>query len=150
MNNFIPIQQIICIGEGFLFEELTERNEKNKLDRKREKVFTRQAIIYFQKKTSTDSWATLGKYFGLDHATAMHAVSHIQDLIDTDRKIAAKIILYDQRIQALLNFEINIITDKISELKEILKLKIEYNQTISYELLSIYNKLVEKKTENTG
>jgi hypothetical protein len=139
---------MICIGEGFLPEELKERNEKNKLDRKREKVFTRQAIMYFQKKTSKDSWATVGEYFGLDHATAMHAASHIQDLIDTDRKTAAKMTMYENKITALINFENNIILDKIEEIKETLKRKIENNDFISFELVAIYNNLTEKNKTN--
>jgi hypothetical protein len=142
MINFPEIQQMICIGEGILPQQLQDKS------RKREIVFPRQLVIFFLKKYTKQSWSQIGKYYGKDHATAMYSVETINNFIDTNKKIAAKVSLYDLKIKLLNNFEVNIITDKICEIKELLKIKIDNEMIIDYNLIILYNKLIENKIIN--
>ncbi len=56
------------------------------LTRKREIVECRQLCMFFSKKLTKQSLRTIGWYFGRkDHATVLHAVKTIDNLIETDR-----------------------------------------------------------------
>lgn len=56
--------------------------------RKREIVQTRQISMYFCKKFTKHSQATIGsEHGGKDHATVLHAVKTVNNLYDTDRRI---------------------------------------------------------------
>jgi hypothetical protein len=131
------------MGDGSQPNDLLKKTDKNKLEREREKVFTRQTIMYFQKKTSKDSWARIGGYFGQDHTTAMHAVQTIDNLILSDKKIASKIINYGKQIASLMDFETNIVADKIIEIIERIRNKIDKKEFISVETIILYNNLIE-------
>jgi hypothetical protein len=138
MNYFSEIQQIICMGEGMLPRILQGKT------RQREIVFARQLIMYFVKIYSKKTtWAQTASKFGKDHATAMHAVNTIQNLIDTDKNIAIKVQLYRIQIESILNFEKNIVTDKLIEFKEVLKNRIDNDLPITYESIIVYNKLLD-------
>lgn len=142
MITFLLIQQIVCLGQWLPTETLQSKT------RKREVVFARQLIMYFLVEHTKESWAQIAAHYGKDHATAMHAYKTINNLIDTDRKIKAKIILYNFQIEALVNFENNIVADKICEIKELLKMQIDGGFLISYETVAVYNKLLEKTLES--
>lgn len=54
--------------------------------RKREIVLSRQMSMFFSKRYTRASLSTIGEKHGnKDHATVLHAVHTINDLIDTDR-----------------------------------------------------------------
>ena len=138
MINFAQIQQLVCIGEGQLSATLQAKT------RKREIVFARQLIFYFCKKYTKETLAQIGLNYSKDHATVLYAIKTINNLIDTDRNIHAKIIMYEFKFEALLNFENNIIADKTEEIRELLKIQIDSGYPISYESVIVYNKLLEK------
>lgn len=139
MNYFAEIQTIVCSAknECIRMERLQEKT------RKREVVFARQCVMYFLNMFTDESWFTIAAHYGKDHATAMHAVDHINDLIDTDRKIAEKITRYKIEIEELIKFESNLKADRLIEVKEILHVKIASGDIISIELISAYNRLIE-------
>jgi hypothetical protein len=147
MKYFSEIQQIICMGEGILPITLQQKTKK------REIVFCRQLIMYFMDKYTRpkdrkwqrgdESWALIAGKFGKDHATAMYSVKAINNLIDTDKQVAYRISVYQTRIEEVLNFKINLITDKFVEIKEILKVRIENGLPITYDNIIVYNKLLE-------
>ncbi len=60
--------------------------------RKQEIVQPRQVAMYFSKLYTTHSLATIGDYFGgKDHSTVIHSVRTVENLIQTDKKLKAKI-----------------------------------------------------------
>jgi hypothetical protein len=72
-------------------ELFLEINDCNILTRKREIVECRQLCMYFAKKLTKKSLRTIGWYFGRkDHATVLHAVKTIDNLIETDREFYDK------------------------------------------------------------
>jgi hypothetical protein len=136
MNYFQTIEQIICFGEGFLPKEVKTKT------RKREIVFARQAIMYFMKKYTKDSLATIGGHFGKDHATVLHACKTISNLMDSDKRINYKILAYDSKIKEREQFEMNILTDDVVKLKDQLIQSLIVNKTIDHSSIEMYNKLL--------
>ncbi len=60
--------------------------------RKQEIVQPRQVAMYFSKLYTTHSLATIGDYFGgKDHSTVIHSVRTVENLIQTDKKLKAKV-----------------------------------------------------------
>jgi chromosomal replication initiator protein len=58
--------------------------------RKREIVVARQVSMYFAKEYTNMSLKSIGSFFGnRDHSTVIHAITAINDLMDTDRKFNA-------------------------------------------------------------
>jgi len=60
--------------------------------RKKEIVTARQVAMYFTKEFTSHSLKTIGFHFGgRDHATVIHSVQTVSDLIDSDHKFKAQI-----------------------------------------------------------
>ena len=60
--------------------------------RKKEIVTARQVAMYFTKEHTSHSLKTIGFHFGgRDHATVIHSVQTVSDLIDSDRKFKEQI-----------------------------------------------------------
>jgi hypothetical protein len=76
--------------------------------RKREIVFTRQTIMYFGKKYEQGTLRVLGDIFGKDHATALHGIKTINNLIDTNPQIRHDIGKMDEiinkRLEPFMNY----------------------------------------------
>ncbi len=61
--------------------------------RKREYVLPRQLSMYFAKEYEIGSLEYIANYFGeRDHSTAIHAITTIKGLMDTDRLFKAKVL----------------------------------------------------------
>ena len=59
----------------------------NSKTRKREIVQARQIAMYFSKKYTNSSLAAIGVHCGnKDHATVLHAVRVVNNLLDTDKQ----------------------------------------------------------------
>jgi len=76
--------------------------------RKREAVFTRQAIMFFGNKYKQGTLRELGMVFGKDHATALHSIRTINNLIDTNPQIKHDIGKMDEvinkRLEPFMNY----------------------------------------------
>ncbi len=60
--------------------------------RKKEIVTARQVAMYFTKEHTNHSLKTIGYHFGgRDHATVIHSVQTVSDLVDSDRKFREQI-----------------------------------------------------------
>lgn len=137
MNNFEPIKDIICLGEGINPEIIITKT------RQREIVEARYIIMYFDKQTSPKkSLSVIARPFGKDHATALHGIKKIINLNDTDKKFAAKLALYQRRINELMNFQNNICVDKILEIKNYIRKCLDQDAIIKYESIVLYNNLL--------
>jgi Bacterial dnaA protein helix-turn-helix len=140
MKYFNEIQQIVCNGEGRLPAALQGKT------RKREIVFCRQVIMYFLRQFSDKdsvSLAMIGRVFNKDHATVLHSCKTIKNLIDTDKNIALKIKLYEADIKTIVNFNTNVQIDKLLEIKEYLRMKIDNELPINFKETMLYNKLIK-------
>jgi chromosomal replication initiator protein len=61
--------------------------------RKKEIVTARQVAMYFTKEHTNHSLKTIGYHFGgRDHATVIHSVQTVSDLIDSDKKFKEQIV----------------------------------------------------------
>ena len=75
------IQKVVCDYFSIPIDVLNSKT------RKREIVQARQLAMFFSKEHTKSSLATIGHYCGKkDHATVLHAVRTVRDLIDTDRQ----------------------------------------------------------------
>jgi len=64
--------------------------------RKRELVFARQIAMYFSRKLTKVSLARTGSYFNQNHATVLHAIKTVNDLMDTDAEIKGRVKRYEK------------------------------------------------------
>ena len=95
------IEKVVCKGECVCIDAIHTKS------RKRELVLSRQIIMYFTKERDESmTWEKIAGYFGLDHATGIHAHNTITDLIETDKKFKIKMRRYGIKIEGIdLNFE---------------------------------------------
>ena len=135
------IEKIICLSEGINPIDIHCKCRKNELKE------TRQIVMYFAKRLyPSKTWQEISGYYGLEHATAMHAYKTIQNIIDTDRSFRDKMNNHNKRLKAIkidklindaninfqpLEFEVLKLESKIMELKAKLELiKIEISEII--------------------
>jgi len=75
------IQKIVCDYFGIPVDRISSKT------RKREVVQARQLAMYFSKKLTKSSLASIGLQCGnKDHATVLHACRTVNNLIETDKK----------------------------------------------------------------
>jgi hypothetical protein len=149
MLYFNEIQQLVCAGEGILPSVL-----QGKI-RKREVVFCRQLIMSLlakynipkgkSHKQKTATLAAIGEKYGKDHALVLYSIKVIQNLKDTNKAYAIKITAYEIQVDIIVEFENNIIKDRMVELKELIKTKIDTDSSLPIELVLVYNKLLQKE-----
>lgn len=90
------IQKVVC---DFFDMEIDVLQSKS---RKRNIVQARQLAMFFAKKFTKASLATIGKEIGSrDHATVLHACKTINNLADTDRDFKANIDNIHKKIAAI-------------------------------------------------
>lgn len=58
--------------------------------RERVVVEPRQLIFWWMHRHSNDSLVTIGKYYGKDHTTVMHARKVVSNLLETDKEYRQK------------------------------------------------------------
>lgn len=130
------IENIICIGERINPPDIHVRSRNDKLKE------TRQIIMFFAKEIYPSmTWQAIADYFGLDHATSMHAIKTIRKLMQSDVQFRKKIKYYRSQLSSLkievikkpitdeitiLEFNLARSEQKVSELKNSIEaLKVE-------------------------
>ena len=87
------IQKIVCDYFGLPLEAINSKT------RKREIVQARQLAMYFSKKLTKSSLATIGMHCGnKDHATVLHACRTVNNLIETDKQFRNYVEELDKKI----------------------------------------------------
>jgi len=87
------IQKIVCDYFGLPLESISSKT------RKREIVQARQLAMYFSKKLTKASLATIGQHCGnKDHATVLHACRTVNNLMDTDKQFRNYVEELDKKI----------------------------------------------------
>ncbi len=88
------IQKIICDYFNISVDSINSKT------RKREIVQARQLAMYFAKKHTKASLATIGMHCGnKDHATVLHACRTVNNLIDTDKQFRIYVEELDKKIK---------------------------------------------------
>ena len=87
------IQKVVCDYFGLPLEAIHSKT------RKREIVQARQLAMYFSKKMTKASLATIGLHCGnKDHATVLHACRTVNNLIETDKQFRNYVDELDKKI----------------------------------------------------
>lgn len=70
-------------------ETLTQISYNEMISKRRfkELVEARQISMYFLKKKTNMTWKEIGRYFFVDHSTAIYATKNIENFIETDKRI---------------------------------------------------------------
>ena len=68
----------VCQRSGIEKEKILSRS------RKKEIVAARFACMYLLRKEAFMTFAAIGRLFGRDHTTAIHALSSVENLLDTN------------------------------------------------------------------
>jgi len=88
------IQKVVCDFFGLPLEQIKTKT------RKREIVQARQIAMYFSKKHTKSSLATIGLHCGnKDHATVLHACKTVTNLMETDKQFESYVKEIDKKIQ---------------------------------------------------
>ncbi len=88
------IQKVVCDYFDLPLEAINSKT------RKREIVQARQLAMYFAKKHTKSSLATIGLHCGnKDHATVLHACRTVNNLIDTDKQFRIYVEELDKKIK---------------------------------------------------
>lgn len=88
------IQKIVCDYFGLPIETINSRT------RKREIVQARQLAMFFSKKHTKSSLATIGLHCGnKDHATVLHACRTVNNLLETDKKFRIFVEEIDKKLK---------------------------------------------------
>jgi len=88
MQRISPYEYIIGVISSYQNIPIEIMKQKT---RKQEIVFARQLCYYFGKKSTNLSLYMLSKPFDQDHATALHGIQVIDNLIFTDRNMRTEI-----------------------------------------------------------
>jgi hypothetical protein len=92
------IENIVCNARNISSEVV------NCKSRKRESKEIRQIVMYFaRKKYPKLSLAKIAGYYGLDHATCIHSIKVINNLMDSDNKFKYEIDLLRLEIETELD-----------------------------------------------
>jgi chromosomal replication initiator protein len=88
------IQKIVCDYFGLPVDQINTKT------RRREIVQARQLAMYFSKKHTKSSLATIGLHCGnKDHATVLHACKTVSNLIETDKNFQTFVNEINKKIQ---------------------------------------------------
>ncbi|NVN94957.1 MAG: chromosomal replication initiator protein DnaA [Bacteroidetes bacterium] len=88
------IQKIVCDYFGIPVDRISSKT------RKREVVQARQLAMYFSKKLTKSSLASIGLQCGnKDHATVLHACRTVNNLIETDKKYKSNVDELEKKIK---------------------------------------------------
>lgn len=83
-DKFVNSRQIIsrvCEVFHVTYDELKCKSRVTKF------VYARQACMYFLSKNTAMTLTAIGVIFNRDHTTVIHAVQHIQDLMQSDDRV---------------------------------------------------------------
>jgi chromosomal replication initiator protein len=69
--------------------------------RKKGVVFPRQVAMYLSRVHTTDSLADIGKVFGRDHATVLHAIKVVSDRILRDASVSSQVELLNKKVKQM-------------------------------------------------
>jgi chromosomal replication initiator protein len=105
LRMIVKIEQKVITCEAILQQVVgsfgVDMKSINSKSRKREIVWARQAAMSLCKKYTTQSVSRIGQVVGnRDHATVLHALKNVEDLLDSDAEFREKYAAVEARLQA--------------------------------------------------
>jgi chromosomal replication initiator protein len=91
----------LIIGEFVSAQFQVSILEMQSRTRKQGIVFPRQVAMYLSRLHTQQSLADIGKVFGRDHATVLHAIKVVDDRIRRDASISSQIELLNKKVKQL-------------------------------------------------
>jgi chromosomal replication initiator protein len=79
------IKRVVCNYFGITIENMLSKTHK------RESVYPRYICMYFASKYTKLSSTVIGDHFGKDHATCLHGVKTVNNLMETDKRFKLQI-----------------------------------------------------------
>ena len=95
VTGFLEKQDEAIVELNFRLKKVFGKSiEELKLKRRDRDLFVipRQVGMWWMKNNTKKSIRLIGEVFGKDHATALHAIRTINNLMDTDKEFVEKII----------------------------------------------------------
>lgn len=131
MKNGKKLEIIISTVNDYFIENNLFKGPINK-SRRRDLVVFRQMIYYFARKHTTLSLMEIGKAtFNQDHATVIHGVNMINDLISVDKEYANIVNELQDQLNGKFNNNIFVIGD-VNGLNTPNIFNVEYNKNINF------------------
>ena len=90
------IIEIVCRYYGHTYDQVNQKN------RKKELVMTRHICMFMGSTYTKLSEVNIGKKFNKDRTTVIHSCKVVNNLIETDKKIAYDIKVISNKIKTLL------------------------------------------------
>jgi chromosomal replication initiator protein len=88
------IKDVVCEHFGITVDELCSRSRKHPI------AYIRQLAIYLANKYTGMSSVQIGKQIGgRNHATVIHSINQIKNLIDVDDQVRNEIVLVEERVK---------------------------------------------------
>lgn len=105
MRMIVKIEQKVITCEAILQSVISaygvDMRSINSKSRKREIVWARQAAMSLCKKYTTQSVSRIGQVVGgRDHATVLHAIKNVEDLLQTDAEFQEKFKIAESTLKA--------------------------------------------------
>lgn len=105
MRMIVKIEQKVITCEAILQQVIAtfgiDMKSINSKSRKREIVWARQAAMSLCKKYTTQSVSRIGQVIGnRDHATVLHALKNVDDLLETEVEFREKYNKVETQLQA--------------------------------------------------
>jgi hypothetical protein len=91
-DSFDKIIRVVGRYFDIIHYKLTQRTRKHEI------VIARQIIYWFGRRYTGLSLQLMGNFFNQDHATVLHGISAVNNLIETDRVFASDIMQIDDRL----------------------------------------------------
>jgi hypothetical protein len=130
------------------FDVISDRNPLE-LTRRREYVLSRKLVMAMMKKHTTKSLVDIGAIWRIaqDHTTVMHAVTSLNNLIETDKRIREIYENIDKRAGKILEIK----EEKKDPVKERIE-KLEANEIRQKQMIISLNRQIRnmKSTINTS
>ncbi|MBU0663061.1 MAG: chromosomal replication initiator protein DnaA [Proteobacteria bacterium] len=91
----------MTIGEFVSTQFNVSVKEMQSRTRKKTIVFPRQVAMYLSRRHTQQSLADIGKAFGRDHATVLHAIKVVTDRITRDVSVSAQVELLNRKVKQI-------------------------------------------------
>lgn len=91
----------LTIGEFVSAQFKVSVKEMQSRTRKKDVVFPRQVAMYLSRLHTTQTLADIGRAFGRDHATVLHAIKVVSDRILRDVSVSSQVDLLNKKVKQI-------------------------------------------------
>lgn len=99
----------------------------------------RQVTYYFLKKYSDMSLSSIAKLFNQNHATVLHAIKKISDLVLFDKKIRDEVSELNQIIRRSVVIEADLVSEEIRDHLNLVRMLIKKRNSLKEKTNVVHN-----------